>query len=57
MRLTAWALSAGEPKAVTRKYPSPLGAYPDPGAPTTWASARTLSKKSQDDRPAVCVTE
>jgi len=36
-----------EPKAESRKYPSPLGPKPLPGVPTTWHSLSSLSKKSQ----------
>ena len=38
--------------ADSRKYPSPQLPKPEPGVPTTWHSARSLSKNCQDVRPA-----
>ena len=40
------------PKAVSLKYPSPLGPNPEPGVPTVFAFVRRWSKKSHDDIPS-----
>src|SRR6266849_8840111 len=52
IRSTASSVSPREPNAVRRKYPSPVGPNPEPGMPTTCASARSLSKKSQEESRA-----
>ena len=36
------------PKAVSLKYPSPLGPKPEPGVPTTFAFSKRKSKNSQE---------
>src|SRR5512139_3500259 len=51
IRPTASSTFSLLPKAERRKNPSPDGPNPLPGVPTTWHSARSLSKKSHDESP------
>src|SRR5512139_1283501 len=51
IRPTASSTFSRLPKAESRKNPSPAGPKPLPGVPTTWHSVRSLSKKSQEERP------
>jgi hypothetical protein len=45
-------VASWSPKAVSLKYPSPLGPNPEPGVPTTEALFSKRSKNSQLESPS-----